>query len=223
MKQRTFISIVLALLTLVGSTPALAARVGATTPSLADKVDAQAREIEGLKQEMSALKEQKSPVDAGYDHGFYIRSADKNFMFKIGMWADIFYEYLLRNQAPDSNTFGIRRARFYFSGNMFNPNLTFVIMPELVTVYRTESSIYTTAAGDTGVINDRYDMNWRLLMLYANTSSATNSTCASASLFLRRSVILGDPTSSSWATFPLFQQRNPSSPVIIWASMSSAP
>lgn len=140
----------------------------ASMRDLERKIDTQAREIEKLKEDIKELKEDREDrLQAGYDHGFFIRSADGNYLFKIRFWADFFYQYDHISNAPDVNTFGIRRARPLFSGHVFGEKLTYAIMPEMVTTYRTITSIYITTGGDSVIIDDRLDLNWRLLFLWA--------------------------------------------------------
>ncbi len=139
----------------------------ASTRDLERRIEEQGKEIRALKQKVDALEERANRFKAGYYHGFFIGSGDDNFLFKIRFWTDLYYQYDYRPDNRDSNTFGIRRARWLFTGHAFNPKLTYAVMPEMVTQYRTTTSIYTTGGGDSVIITDEVDLNWRLLYLWA--------------------------------------------------------
>jgi phosphate-selective porin OprO and OprP len=80
----------------------------------------------------------EEPVLAGWDKkdGFFIRSADNNFLLKIGGRLQIRYTYKGRDQrgespstpeeeGVDDSFFEIERARVSFTGHVLSPNLTY--------------------------------------------------------------------------------------------------
>ncbi|MGC8552036.1 MAG: hypothetical protein ACP5O7_04125 [Phycisphaerae bacterium] len=103
----------------------------------------------------SVLKDSKTrsqyldnQLQAGYDGGFFIRTADKNFQFKFNGYFQYRYDYgayeardpsaypaktSFEPGAPstaDANGFGFRYARLIFSGNAFTPRLTYFIQSD---------------------------------------------------------------------------------------------
>jgi hypothetical protein len=147
------------------------------------RLNEQQTQIETLKQDIAALKESKEKKEekptSGYDKGFFIGSRDGNFLLKLRLFTQIYYEYQNLEDAADVNSFGIRRARLLLSGNVFDPNLTYMLMAEMATTYlsttTTSSTAYTLvdSGGDTSnftVTNsstDTNDQNFRLLYLWA--------------------------------------------------------
>ncbi len=104
-----------------------------------------------------------SQLQAGYDNGFYIRSANKAFTFKLNGYFQYRYDYgsyqPVNSQGyghtpptdkldPTSvaggsaNGFGFRYARLIFSGNIFGPRLTYFIQSDF--------------AGGNGTTNSNY-------------------------------------------------------------------
>ncbi|MGC9258668.1 MAG: hypothetical protein ACP5I8_01130 [Phycisphaerae bacterium] len=79
-------------------------------------------------------------LQAGYDNGFYIQTADKNFKFQFNGYFQ--YRYVFGAYQPvqavgtaasphgDANGFGFRYARLIFSGNVFSPRLTYFIQSD---------------------------------------------------------------------------------------------
>jgi hypothetical protein len=139
-----------------------------------DMLKTQQTEIDQLKSEVAELKTVKEKKgESGYDHGFFIRTADGNYELKFRLFAQIFYEFDHNEDAPDVNTFGLSSARFLFSGNVFNKNLTYMTMTEMVTQYSVPisqtTSTTTDSAGDTITFTytDKTDKNFRLLYLWA--------------------------------------------------------
>jgi hypothetical protein len=124
--------------------------------------------IKELEEKVTKLEEEKEVGgNSGYDHGFFVRSSDNNFMFKMRFWAQIFYRYDGMVNAPDVSTFGLARARWLLTGHVFDPKLTFAIMPELTSTFSTMATTYTTSDGATVTVNDRNNLNWRLYYLWA--------------------------------------------------------
>lgn len=156
------------------SAPAIAKKKAAAPekPTFREALDAQQAEIENLKKEIDQLKVSKGSA-SGYDHGFFIKSGDDLYSFKVRLFAQIFYEYDLNDNAADVNTFGLRRARLLFSGNTFSKNLTYMVMTEMVSQYSVPitATTYTVidSGGDTSTftVTDRTDRNFRLLYLWA--------------------------------------------------------
>lgn len=82
----------------------------------------------------------------GYDNGFFLRSADENYMFKVrGLFN---YQYLFQhNDGIDNNSaLRIAKARMIFSGNAYSPDWTYYIESELAT-------------GTLGLVE--YFVNWK--------------------------------------------------------------
>lgn len=135
----------------------------------------QAETIEQLKKDVAQLKDDQTKAkeksgSTGYDKGFFIKSGDDKYSFKLRFYSQIYYEYDNVEDAVDVNSFGIRRARLMLSGSVFTPNLTYMIMPEMVTQYVSSTTAYTVvdSAGDTETFNvvDTNDRNFRLLYLW---------------------------------------------------------
>jgi len=174
-KTQTVIAAFVAAIMLV-SAPAIAKKKTAEPkgPTVEEALKAQQAEIENLKKEIGELKVSKGG-QSGYDHGFFIKSQDDLYAFKVRFFAEIFYEYDANEDAPDVNTFGIQRARLLLSGNVFNKNLTYMVMTEMATQYSVPVNngvtIYTVqdSGGDTSTftVTDRTDRNFRLLYLWA--------------------------------------------------------
>jgi phosphate-selective porin OprO and OprP len=70
-------------------------------------------------------------MSAGWDRGFFLRSADENFRLNIGGWVQARYAYERDSEGEDTSSFLIRRARLDIRGHVISPNLTFRIMPDL--------------------------------------------------------------------------------------------
>jgi hypothetical protein len=76
-------------------------------------------------------------INAGYDNGFFIQTADKNFKLVIGGFVQFRYTYAYYHNSADNTAafkqagvsqtnasgFDIRRARVSFSGNAFSPDI----------------------------------------------------------------------------------------------------
>ena len=99
-----------------------------------------ANQIKSIVQEVIADSKTRGNfadgVDAGYDNGFFIQTADKNFKLTIGGFVQFRYTYAYYhrsadNTAPfkqstthaDASGFDIRRARISFAGNAFSPDI----------------------------------------------------------------------------------------------------
>jgi len=139
-----------------------------------DTLRAQQAQIEQLKSDINELKTAKEQKgESGYDHGFFIRTLNGDYELKFRWFAQLFYEFDRNEDAPDTNTFGLRRSRFLFSGNVFNKNLTYMTMTEMVTQYSVPTSQTTStttdSAGDTVTYSytNKTDKNFRILYLWA--------------------------------------------------------
>lgn len=147
-----------------------------STPYFSGQVLYLEQEIEQLRREVAELKESKENDKSsisGYDHGFFVKSHNGDYLFKLRFFGQVYYEFDRNEDAADVNTFGLRRARLLLSGNVFNPNLTYMIMPEMVSQYSvvTGTTAYSIvdSAGNTALFNvtDTSDRNFRLLYLWA--------------------------------------------------------
>ncbi len=145
--------------------------------------DEQQAAIEKLQQEMAQMKEEQAKLqekggNSGFDHGFFIKTSDDKYSFKVRFFAQPYYEFQHNEDAAATNSFGIRRARLMLSGNSFSPKFTYMIMTEMVTQYvsttTNTATTYTTvdSGGDTSTftVNNSYtdtnDLNFRLLYLW---------------------------------------------------------
>ncbi len=106
-----------------------------------------AAQVKAIVQEvLSNSKTQSQYMDkqlqAGYDNGFYIQTADKNFKFQFNgyfQYRYVFGQYKQSvpggpvdngNTSGSANGFGFRYARLIFSGNVFSPRLTYFIQSD---------------------------------------------------------------------------------------------
>ncbi|MBI2082868.1 MAG: hypothetical protein HYT76_04800 [Deltaproteobacteria bacterium] len=69
-------------------------------------------------------------VDGGYDKGFYLLSDDKNFKFKFNIQIQPRHEYVAKEAALDTNSFGLSRMRTYFTGHSFSPKFKYTLTVE---------------------------------------------------------------------------------------------
>jgi hypothetical protein len=69
----------------------------------------------------------------GYDGGFFLRSADENFMIKANGLFQMNYQYQMVDGTgnPNVSTLGINRARLGFSGNAYSPDWTYFLLGEM--------------------------------------------------------------------------------------------
>ncbi|MCL2647354.1 MAG: OprO/OprP family phosphate-selective porin [Phycisphaerales bacterium] len=99
-------------------------------------------QIRGIVEEVLAdvkKRNQSNTPDFGYNNGFYIQSPDGNYKLQVNGLLQFRYVYSrseVRNRdafgsnvppSGDASAFGFRRARLYFSGNVFDPNLIYMI------------------------------------------------------------------------------------------------
>ena len=104
-----------------------------------------ANQIKSIVQEVLADSKTRGQfadgLDTGYNNGFYVQTADKNFKLVIGGFIQFRYTYAFQTrsatggtgtspfkqttQQQDANGFDIRRARISFSGNAFSPDITY--------------------------------------------------------------------------------------------------
>lgn len=91
-------------------------------------------EIRGLVHDVLADADTRasllqSGVVAGWDKGFFISSADGNYLLKIGGQIQVRFVYNLQDDAPGVDTnrsgFEIRRAKLILTGNVFDPSWTY--------------------------------------------------------------------------------------------------
>lgn len=69
--------------------------------------------------------------NAGYDKGFFIKSCDDKYKLKLNAFIQPAYQFVSVEGQQKSNTFQIRHARLFFSGNAFDPDLTYKVQYEL--------------------------------------------------------------------------------------------
>ncbi|MCL2640252.1 MAG: OprO/OprP family phosphate-selective porin [Phycisphaerales bacterium] len=94
--------------------------------------------VEGVLADAQKQKSSSSSPDFGYNNGFFIQSPDKKNKLQITGNLQFRYVYAhseVRNREAfaaepahgDASAFGFRRARLYFSGNVLDPNLIFMV------------------------------------------------------------------------------------------------
>lgn len=97
----------------------------------------QQQQAESARQQVLRDTEQRSqplslssPVTAGYDKGFFIRSDDGRFSLRPGIQLQFrnITNYRSDDDSDVQNGFEIRRARFRFDGNAISPDLTYSIV-----------------------------------------------------------------------------------------------
>jgi hypothetical protein len=96
-----------------------------------------AEEVKALVHEVMADANQRASLlsdeaMAGYDNGFFIRSADDNFYLKIRGLVMLRYIYNHRQEPPaggdaDVSGFELARTRFAFMGHVIDPTWKFMI------------------------------------------------------------------------------------------------
>jgi len=77
-----------------------------------------------------------SPLRAAYDQGFRLGSADGRFALRINLGLQLRYSYVdydprVRDNQSDYSNFYMRRARLIFTGNVFDPKLTYFLHIQL--------------------------------------------------------------------------------------------
>lgn len=87
---------------------------------------------------VKAIADETKPT-TGYDGGFYIKSSDDNYKLKFNANLQMRYEYQVRESNTDINTFAFPRTRLIFTGNVFTPKLTYMIMPEMGDIDQTHT------------------------------------------------------------------------------------
>ncbi len=111
----------------------------------AQQADVSAARVEELKKQIrEVLSEQEfreslmpSTLQAGYDKGFFIKSSDEKFLFRFNGQLQFRYTYYNvgsrnrylspRFERPDRSGFDIARARFRFSGHVYDKKLTYLL------------------------------------------------------------------------------------------------
>ncbi|HVP74281.1 MAG TPA: hypothetical protein VMS30_11125, partial [Phycisphaerales bacterium] len=96
--------------------------------------EARANEIRGLVQDVLADADTRASLlqtgsMAGYDKGFFVSSADGNYLLRIGGQLQVRYVYNLQDSdgATDDNRSGfeVRRAKLIMRGHVFDPSWTY--------------------------------------------------------------------------------------------------
>ncbi|MGR3318305.1 MAG: hypothetical protein ACUZ8O_07460 [Candidatus Anammoxibacter sp.] len=72
----------------------------------------------------------KLPLDMGYKKGFYFRTHDNRFSFKINPMLRFRYTFDDFDDKEDNSSFKIDRGRLIFRGNAYNPNIKYFIQLE---------------------------------------------------------------------------------------------
>ena len=119
---------------------ALKAKEQKTSDSVESAAQVKAIVQEVLKNSKTQSQYMDNQLQAGYNNGFYIQTADKNFKFQFNGYFQ--YRYVFGAYQPqqavgtptpangDANGFGFRYARLIFSGNVFSPRLTYFIQSD---------------------------------------------------------------------------------------------
>lgn len=121
-------------------------RINVLEASDAAAQDVEAERMRAMRDEIKRIlsdpdfRESLRPTSllAGYDRGFYLKSSDSNYSFKVnGIYQFRFGHYgtrqdnrylLPRLRRDDRTGFEVARMRFTFSGTAFNPRLTYQVM-----------------------------------------------------------------------------------------------
>lgn len=94
-----------------------------------EKEEINKKELETLQAKID--EEKKRALQAGYDNGFYIKSADDQFMLKLGGYLQTDLRVFEGGEeSSHSNTFDLRRARIGVSGYLFK-NFEYKLEAEL--------------------------------------------------------------------------------------------
>ena len=78
---------------------------------------------------IAVAADEEVPLQAGWDKGFYLKSADNDFRLNIGGWIQPRYEFESASGAEDTSSFLMRRARVDVRGHVFE-DFTFRVMSE---------------------------------------------------------------------------------------------
>ncbi len=86
--------------------------------------------------EEAAEPDGPSPLRAAYDQGFRLDSADGRYALRINLGLQLRYSYVdydprVRDNQSDYSNFFMRRARLIFTGNAFDPKLTYFLHIQL--------------------------------------------------------------------------------------------
>jgi hypothetical protein len=66
-------------------------------------------------------------LEGGYKEGLYLQSDDGNYLLKTNLFLQLQHQFLSVEGQGKTNSFQIRRARVFFTGNAFTPDLTYRI------------------------------------------------------------------------------------------------
>lgn len=83
-------------------------------------------QAQGLPSETPALT-QNTPILAGYDKNFFLQSPDQKFRLNITGYIQSMFIGTFVDNAPDTDTFRMRRARLKFAGFAGDPKLQFTL------------------------------------------------------------------------------------------------
>jgi phosphate-selective porin OprO and OprP len=135
-------------------------------------------EIRKIVQDVIADAKKQSPAEGatfGYNNGFFIQSADKNFRLSINGFVQARYTVAsdhVRNASSyaavpvsgDVNGFDFRRARLIFNGNAFTPDLTYCFVYDFagdacdknpISAVKTNSSGEVTSTSQMSIPTDK--------------------------------------------------------------------
>lgn len=79
----------------------------------------------------SRSSESLTNVLTGYHGGFYLKTEDDRFMFKIGARTNFGYGYGFLDGQSDLSSFDMMRAKIYFGGHAFSPKLQYFVQTAL--------------------------------------------------------------------------------------------
>ena len=86
-------------------------------------------------------------ADVGYDKGFFIKSDDGDYKLKTNIQLQPQYQYVSIEGQDEVHGVQLRKARIAFSGNAFDPNLSYKFQFE---AYSGRPTTATEADGATG-------------------------------------------------------------------------
>jgi phosphate-selective porin len=70
------------------------------------------------------------PVTAGWDKGFYVKSTDDKFRLNLGGYIQTRFTYADLEDAQDTSSFSVRRARLIFDGHIYDKSIQYKVQVE---------------------------------------------------------------------------------------------
>ncbi len=95
-------------------------------PAYQERLSVLESDVQRLRADIGAER----AFTAGWDRGFYLRSADGDFRLNIGGWIQPRYEFRAGEGEEDTSSFTMRRVRLDLRGHVLRPELTFRVMSE---------------------------------------------------------------------------------------------